>query len=382
MPRTHLRRRVAGARTVVRTAVTANSPRRLRRDVRDVPAAVPDTATTLPELDLSLPPWEGSTVDVDGTALFVRHTPTTAEGDVPTAVYVHGLGGASTNWTDLAGQLRGFVDGYALDLPGFGRSGPPASGEYTIRAHARTVTAYLVRLTAERGGPVHLFGNSMGGAVAIRVAARRPDLVRSLTLISPAVPDLRIRRDDDPRTPLMLVPGVSRIAQRQLAAVPPRQRARGIVTLCFGDPSRVPAHRIDEAAAEIEARSGFAWANSAFTASMKGLIATWFTATPWTDLAAITAPTLVMWGDRDRLVNPALAPRVAATVPRARLLVLPGVGHVAMMEEPVTTARAWLGTVGAPVAASSRRLDTAGPAQPAEPAAAADARENQGSVRS
>ena len=55
------------------------------------------------------------------------------------------------------------------------------------------------------------------------------------------------------------------------------------------------------------------------------------------------APTLLVWGDRDRLVDVAIAPRAARTYPDVRLLVLPGVGHVAQMERPETVARAFLG---------------------------------------
>ena len=55
------------------------------------------------------------------------------------------------------------------------------------------------------------------------------------------------------------------------------------------------------------------------------------------------APTLVVWGDRDRLVSPRLAARTAAAMPRARLLMLPGVGHVAQIEAPETVARAVAG---------------------------------------
>jgi len=54
-------------------------------------------------------------------------------------------------------------------------------------------------------------------------------------------------------------------------------------------------------------------------------------------------PTLVLWGDEDRLVAPDLAPFVAAAIPDSRLLVLEHVGHVAMMEDPQTSARAMLG---------------------------------------
>ena len=65
----------------------------------------------------------------------------------------------------------------------------------------------------------------------------------------------------------------------------------------------------------------------------------------WGRIAQVRVPTLVVWGDRDRLVDPALAPRVAATIPGARLLVLEGVGHVAQLEDPVITARAALGLI-------------------------------------
>lgn len=54
----------------------------------------------------------------------------------------------------------------------------------------------------------------------------------------------------------------------------------------------------------------------------------------------ITAPTLVLWGDEDKLVAADLAPYVAAEIPNSRLLVLEHIGHVAMMEDPQTTARA------------------------------------------
>jgi pimeloyl-ACP methyl ester carboxylesterase len=66
----------------------------------------------------------------------------------------------------------------------------------------------------------------------------------------------------------------------------------------------------------------------------------------------ITAPTLVVWGDRDRLVDVSLAPRVARTIPGARLIVLHNVGHVSQLEDPETTARAALALVE-----DSRRVD-------------------------
>ena len=66
----------------------------------------------------------------------------------------------------------------------------------------------------------------------------------------------------------------------------------------------------------------------------------WWGQSPWSVAARVQAPTLVVWGDRDRLVSPRLAARTAATIPRARLLMLPAVGHVAQIEAPETVARA------------------------------------------
>lgn len=102
-------------------------------------------------------------------------------------LFVHGLGGSAANWTALMARLGGDLDGEAVDLPGFGESAPPADGDLGLSGHVRAVTGYL---EASGRGPVHLFGNSLGGAVAVRLAALRPDLVRSLTLVSPALPEL------------------------------------------------------------------------------------------------------------------------------------------------------------------------------------------------
>jgi len=255
-------------------------------------------------------------------------------------LFVHGLGGGSTNWTDLMGLLADQVDGAALDLPGFGRSAAPAS--YTLGTHARAVIALLER---HDRGPVHLFGNSLGGAVSTRVAARRPDLVKTLTLISPALPSLRPRRGLDPRLPLLLVPGLSQLVTSRMGAQSPEVRARQVLELCFGDPSTIPPQRLAEAAAEVARRNGLPHAQEAFTRSLKGLLASYLERGPrnlWYQAGTIRVPTLLVWGTKDRLVDVALAPKALAAFPQSRLLVLPGVGHVAQLEQPETVARAFL----------------------------------------
>lgn len=310
------------------------------------------SSAPLKPVDSSIPPWPGELRRVRGVDLFVRRTPGPPGGGEP-ALYVHGLGGASTNWTDLADLLATRLDGEAVDLPGFGRSGPVPRPGYSVTGHARTVAALLDHRGA---GPVHLFGNSLGGAVVVAAAASRPDLVRTLTLISPALPSLRPRRGSDVTLPLLLLPGLGKLVERRLATLPPETRAQAVLDLCFADPSVVPPNRFEEAVEEVVRRRDLPHAMEAFTASLRGLARSYLAPgerSLWRMAARVSAPTLVVWGEADRLVPVALAPRAAATIPDARMLVLPRVGHVAQLEEPETVARAFLGLledVGEPAA--------------------------------
>ena len=296
----------------------------------DVPLA---PATSLPDRDPYRRPWPGRQVTSGGVTLHVRETP--GPDDVP-AVYVHGLAGSATNWTDLSALLSTRAAGTAVDLPGFGESRPLVSRDYTPAGHADALLCFL----AGRGRPVHLLGNSLGGLVALSVAARRPELVRTLTLVSPAMPDRRLdpRRVSDPRMLLALLPRIGDRARAELAAMSPRTRAEQVIRQGFGDPSCVPDHRLAVTIAEIEARALQEWAREAVNRSGLAMFGLWFRRELWALAARVQAPTLVIWGDQDRLVAPRLA-RPTARVLRARLLMLPGVGHVAQIEAPEPVAR-------------------------------------------
>jgi len=286
------------------------------------------------------PPWPGRRVPLNGGLVYVRRTP--GGPDSEAALYVHGLGGASTNWTDYAGLLSNRLDGQALDLFGFGRSGPAPRGDYRIETHVQTVIAAIDAL----GGPVHLIGNSLGGLTSILVTGRRPDLVTTLTLISPAVPDLRPPRQmSTPLFPLLLLPGIARAVERRMAGISPEERVQAMLELCFADLERVPEQRLTEAIDEARVRADFPWAATALARSFRSLVAAYLTPgvrNPWRIAAGIKQPTLIIWGDRDKLVNVRNAPRLAALIPDARLLVLPGIGHTPQLEDPLSSARATL----------------------------------------
>ncbi|MDI3389263.1 alpha/beta hydrolase [Streptomyces sp. B-S-A8] len=280
-----------------------------------------------------------SSVTLPGLTLSVRTRPEVAEG-LPPALYVHGLGGSSQNWSDLMPLLADVVDGEAVDLPGFGDSPPPDDGDYSVTGHARAVIRLL---DASERGPVHLFGNSMGGAVATRVAAVRPDLVRTLTLISPALPELRVQRTAMP-TGLLAVPGVARLFARLTRDWTPEQRTRGVLGLCYGDPGRVTAEGFENAVHEMERRLQLPYFWDAMARSARGIVDAYTLGGQhnlWRQAERVLAPTLLVYGGRDLLVSYRMAQKAARSFRDSRLLTLPDAGHVAMMEYPDTVAAAF-----------------------------------------
>jgi pimeloyl-ACP methyl ester carboxylesterase len=304
---------------------------------------IPLSDALLPPVDMSIPPWPGADETAGGVTLHVRRTPGPPDAEA-TAVYVHGLGGSATNWTDLAGQLATRVPGIAVDLPGFGRTKPERVFDYSMPAHADVVARFIRGLDL---GPIHLFGNSMGGAISMLIAARHPELVRTLTLVSPAMPDLRpyLSRMSDPRLAVAFLPLVGHSVRRRMASEDIDIRVSRLLSLCFAQPDRIPEGRRREAADEFRERELLKWANVALVRSTTGLFRTWVSRSRslWRIVPSITAPTLVVWGAKDRLVSVRKAARTAQVLPRGRLLVLPNTGHVAQMERPSTVARAVLG---------------------------------------
>jgi len=155
------------------------------------------------------------------------------------------------------------------------------------------------------------------------------------------MPDFRPdpRRVSDPRLILSALPGpAGRRAREGLAAMTNRDRIDSVVRLCFGDPGLAPEHRLAEAAAELDARSHQPWAYEAFDRTAKAMLRSWWRGESlWAVAARVKVPTLVVWGDRDRLVAPRLAARTTRAV-GGRLLMLPGVGHVSQIEAPEAVA--------------------------------------------
>ncbi|MFD9868389.1 alpha/beta fold hydrolase [Streptomyces niveus] len=283
------------------------------------------------------------TVALPGLTLNVRSRPPARTG-LPRALYVHGLGGSSQNWSALMPLLADVVDGEAVDLPGFGDSPPPEDRNYSVTAHARAVIRLL---DASGPGPVHLLGNSLGGAVTTRIAAARPDLVRTLTLVSPALPEIRVQRNALP-TALLALPGVAALFGRMTREWTAEQRTRGVMALCYGDPGRVSEEGLRHAVEEMERRQGLPYFWEAMARSARGIVDAYTLGGQqglWRQAERVLAPTLLVYGGRDQLVSYRMARKASFAFRDSRLLTLPDAGHVAMMEYPEAVAEAARGLI-------------------------------------
>jgi pimeloyl-ACP methyl ester carboxylesterase len=288
-----------------------------------------------------IPHWPGRLVSLaSGKRVWLAGTstnpPETDEREL--VLCVHGMTGDATNWTDLMAELTPEFATVAVDLPGSGFSPPPSTVRgYSITAQATTVIELIEELKA---GPVHLVGNSMGGAVSVRVAARRPDLVKTLTLVSAALPDLRLRREIA-HFPVLALPVLGTRLVRQFRRLPAENRMAGVLQTCYCDPSAVHPDRVALSVAELRRRDGLDYDAAVTVGAARTLVAETLrprTFSLWRDAARLRMPALVLFGTHDKLVSPRLATRAARTFADARVIVLPDTGHLGQMEHPATVA--------------------------------------------
>lgn len=243
------------------------------------------------------------------------------KGEGPPLVLVHGLASSSYSWSGVLDGLARDHDVIAIDLPGFGRSDQPA--ELAFEALPRAVVGVMDALELPRAS---LVGSSLGGTVAVVVAAQQPERVERMVLIDSA--GFNLRREDWPAV-LRLVASVP---PALLERAPFRRRlARLALRQVFLDQSKVTDERVEEYAAPM-LRPGAA-------RSLRSLLLS-----PAADdqafqalLARVAAPTLILWGKEDRWVPVSDADRFGAALKGSRTIVLRRCGHLPQEERPAET---------------------------------------------
>ncbi|MCS6825176.1 MAG: alpha/beta fold hydrolase [Caldilinea sp.] len=273
-------------------------------------------------------------VEIDGLQL--RYW---LEGEAgPNIVLIHGIGGAVDVWRRQFEQLRKTHCVLALDLPGCGRSAiPPDFPPDALRMLAAAVRRVMQAVGMERAT---LVGSSLGGAVAVEFAIRWPEIVSSLVLIAPAGMTHQVAWS----LRLMTVPVLGECLTR-----PSRSRTAQAIRQCVADPAGVEEDDIDRAFA-MASLSG---AQAAFLrllrtyASLFGLDRRELRRLQQ-GMRTIQAPTLLIWGGRDRIIPLSAAYVALKHLPNAGLIVRPDSGHLVFVDEPAWFDRTLVEFVQAP----------------------------------
>jgi pyruvate dehydrogenase E2 component (dihydrolipoamide acetyltransferase) len=298
-----LRRRVAGVGDVVPVGglVGVIAP-------EDVPEA--DIDAFVEEFQASFVPPEDAadagpatqTVDVDGRRL--RFLAVGEDDSGVPIVFVHGFGGDLNNWLFNSEKLARGRMAYAVDLPGHGEASKELSG------FADLVSALRGFLRSQAIDSAHLVGHSMGGAVALRLAADDPGSVASLTLVDSA--GLGSEINDEYITGF-----VEARSRREL---------KGVLQLLFADDSLVTRQMVDDVL-KYKRKDGVetalrALAGDTFSDGRQSLDLR-------ADLAGLEIPVLVVWGAQDRVIPASHAEGLPEGV---LVQVLDGQGHSPHME--------------------------------------------------
>jgi pimeloyl-ACP methyl ester carboxylesterase len=262
-------------------------------------------------------------VEVNGMQVHLRD-----EGphdDPAPIVLLHGTAASLHTWQGWAMALRDQRRVIRFDLPGFGLTGPNRQNDYSTAADVLFVRALMDKLGVQR---FVIAGNSLGGLVAWNVAAHMPDRVDRLILVDAAgYPPLATPQERPLALAVARIPGVRRL----FSYVLPRGLVESALRKLYGDPAKVTPDLVD-LYSEINRRAG--------DREALALRADQIRPADLKLLKTIKAPTLILWGGRDRLLPPEMGRRFEDDIPGAKLVVFPDLGHMPMEEDPQRTVAA------------------------------------------
>jgi pimeloyl-ACP methyl ester carboxylesterase len=289
--------------------------------------------------------WPGvrdTHLDVDGRRVRVLRAGFSGRAGGEPQLLVHGLGGSSVTWVEVMRGLAEQGPVVAVDLPGFGRTPARSDDALTVESYVDFVLEVADRLGWSR---FTLHGNSMGGLIATLLAARNPERVTRLVLVSPALP---------PRLPVgLLLPhratlaGMLPIAASAVTAAGlglvglagpalSERRDRAMLRLIYPDPDGVDRRVLRLMAADLaDDCMDRGQRRRALLTALGSIAAAW--ADPraaWRAVRRTQAPTLLLGGTADALVPARTLRAVLASRPDWEGHVLDDRRHALMLEDP------------------------------------------------
>jgi pimeloyl-ACP methyl ester carboxylesterase len=273
----------------------------------------PDKPRAALEAQYARPP--STFLVVAGIRLHLRDT---GPRNAPVLVMLHGFGSSLDTWNDWADRLSVDYRVIRFDLPGFGLTGADTTGEYTDTRTIEVLQAMLDQLGVRQAT---LIGNSMGGRIALAFAAAHSHYVSKLVLVSPdgfASPGIEYDKKQD--VPLMVW---------ALPYTLPMFMLRPSLEAAYAEPAKMTEASLLRTRDMLLAPG----VRRAVIARMQQTVLR----DPRPMLARITAPTLLLWGDKDALIPISNAQDYLAAMPNARLVTLPGIGHLPQEEAPTVS---------------------------------------------
>ncbi|HUP93162.1 MAG TPA: alpha/beta fold hydrolase [Solimonas sp.] len=239
-------------------------------------------------------------------------------------VLVHGIGADKDNFDQAAMWLTQHYRVISIDLPGFGEASKPADADYGIDAQVARLDLFMQALGLPRA---HFGGSSMGGWIVASYAAAQPDKVQSLWLLGAAgantAKESEVRRNYRESGQFML------FARNQ-------DEFEHIMDTVFVHRPFVP-HSVRHALAARAAQN-----YSLHTRIFADLIRDMDKTALEDRLAGSQVPALIVYGDGDRAVDPSAGEVLHKLMPNSKLIVMPGVGHLPMLESPRQTAKDYI----------------------------------------
>jgi pimeloyl-ACP methyl ester carboxylesterase len=287
---------------------------------RDIPAGVLEARYATPASRF---------LNVDGVRIHYRD-----EGTGPPLVLIHANFGSLLSWDDWIPELADRHRVLRFDMTGHGLTGPDPTGDYRLERSVELTERFVDALGL---GRFVIGGTSIGGTVAMHYAARHPERVERLILLSPGALEGRRVQQTGGRLPR---------AADVLRYVTPRALAEFMLKSRFGDPSRVTDELVD--------RWYDMWLREGQRPAILARLRTYSSADLERVTRSVRMPTLILWGEKNPQAPVEQAEelrRMLVYAPDVRVMTYPGVGHMAADEAGARIARdvrAWLDT---PVAA-------------------------------
>ena len=257
----------------------------------------------------------GDMMDVGGMRLHVRDR---GPRDAAAVVMIHGTASHLQSWDDWASGLADRFRVVRLDLPGHGLSEPDPTGDYSDERSVALLVELMDQLGLEKA---NIVGSSLGGRIAWKFAAAHPERTAKLVLVSPdgfASPGFEYGKAPEVPASLSLMKHFlpMRLLRPQLsAAYADGSKMSGATLHRYHDLMRGPGNR------------------EALLERMRQTVL----APPEPYLKMITAPTLLVWGEKDRMIPVSNAQDYLRVMPDAELVSFPGLGHVPQEEAPETS---------------------------------------------